>query len=131
MKRHFTVTVFVSVQGQTLLHWHAKNRMWLPPGGHIELDEDPEEALFREIREECGLRVRVLASKPDIAHAGVKPVLTPSYVDVHRITSKHGHIAFVYFAVSQSARVTLHEREHEAFRWFSRAEIAQGRWKLS
>ena len=82
----FVVTVFIVNRGRVLLIDHKKYDEWLPIGGHIELDEDPEMALIREIQEECGLKVRLLAGKPDIAHPGVKPIPTPSFVDVHRIT---------------------------------------------
>ena len=119
----FVVSIFIVRRGKVLLVYHKKYNEWLPIGGHIELDEDPEEALFKEIREECGLRVRVLADKPAIAHRGVKPILTPSYVDCHRISRTHRHVAFVYFGVSSSARVRLHEREHREFRWVSGKQL--------
>ena len=122
----FVVSVFIvyrpdgsKVAPRVLLVYHKKYKEWLPIGGHIDLNEDPEVALFKEIREECGLKVHVLAHKPSIAHAGVKPIYTPSYVDVHRITNTHKHIAFVYFGVSRHDRVRLHRREHREFRWVS------------
>ena len=36
MHRHFTVSGFVVEGDGTLLHWHKKLRIWLPPGGHID-----------------------------------------------------------------------------------------------
>ena len=127
----FVVSAFIVHRGRVLLVHHKRYGRWLPIGGHIELDEDPEEALAREIREECGLKVRILASRPAVGHAGVKPILTPSYVDVHRIGGRHKHIAFVYFAVSRTGRVLLHEREHRGFRWFSARDVRDGRFGLS
>ena len=46
MDRHFTSTVFVVDLSKEaiLLHWHEKVCAWLPPGGHIERDEDPVQA---------------------------------------------------------------------------------------
>ena len=96
----------------------------------MELDEDPEIALGREIREECGLKVRILAKKPDIAHSGVKPLLRPSYMDVHRAEGRHKHIAFVYFAKAKSSHARLHKAEHRALRWFSRAELYQSKYHV-
>ena len=113
----FVVSVFIVHKRKVLLVYHKKYDEWVPIGGHIDLDEDPEEALFKEIQEECGLPVRIRASKPSIAHSGVKPIFTPSYVDVHRITHTHKHIAFIYFATTTRADVKLHEREHREFRW--------------
>ena len=118
-------------QDKVLLVYHKKYNEWLPIGGHIELDEDPEEALYREIREECGLKVRILAPTPKIGHAGVKPLPTPSYVDAHRISRTHRHIAFVYFGIAGGNRVKLHEREHREFRWVSRKKLKSSEFRLT
>jgi 8-oxo-dGTP diphosphatase len=117
------VSVFIVHRRKVLLIHHKRYNEWLPIGGHIELDEDPEEALYREIREESGLKVRILAETPNIRHKGVKPLPTPSFIDAHRIDSRHKHIAFVYFGVSSSDRVKLHTREHSEFRWLSEREL--------
>ena len=127
----FVVSVFIVRYKRVLLVYHKKYKEWLPIGGHVDLDEDPEEALFKEIKEECGLPVKILAHKPAIAHPGVKPIFTPSFVDVHRITSTHKHIAFVYFGISKSDRVRLHEREHKAFRWVSGKELGSKELSLT
>jgi 8-oxo-dGTP pyrophosphatase MutT (NUDIX family) len=57
--RHFTVAVFVVWEGKVLLHRHRKLGMWLPPGGHIEEGELPDEAAVREVWEETGVRVEL------------------------------------------------------------------------
>ena len=57
MRRHFTATGFVVQGSRTLLHWHKRSQKWLPPGGHIEPDEDPVQAILREIREETGVEI--------------------------------------------------------------------------
>ncbi len=36
-----------------------RNELWGLPGGRIELDETPEDALMREVMEEIGVRVKV------------------------------------------------------------------------
>lgn len=126
----FVVSAFIVHKGRVLLVHHKSYDKWLPIGGHVELNEDPEEALYREIREECGLKVKILSTKPPIAHDGVKPILTPSYVDAHPIRGKHRHIAFVYFGRSNSPDARLHENEHRAFRWFSRSELGQRRYGI-
>ena len=127
----FVVSVFIVHRGKVLLVYHKKYNEWLPIGGHIDLNEDPEQALFKEIREECGLPVKILAARPAIGHRGVKPILTPSYVDVHRITRVHKHIAFVYFGTTTSARAKLHEREHREFRWVSGSDLGSRELRLT
>ncbi len=49
----FIINIYIIYKGKVLLIYHKKLDKWLPIGGHIELDEDPEEALFREVKEEC------------------------------------------------------------------------------
>jgi 8-oxo-dGTP pyrophosphatase MutT (NUDIX family) len=127
----FVVSVFITHRGKILLVHHKSYGRWLPIGGHIELDEDPEQALYREIREECGLKVKILAPKPPVSHAGVRAMPTPSFVDVHHIRENHRHIAFVYFGTASHPRVKLHEREHAEFRWFTEKELSDRRWALT
>ncbi len=55
MKKHFTASALIIDEGKVLSVYHKKLGVWLYPGGHIEADENPEEALFREVREETGL----------------------------------------------------------------------------
>ena len=43
-KIDFTVAIFVVQQAQVLLVHHRALGKWLPLGGHIELDEYPEQA---------------------------------------------------------------------------------------
>jgi 8-oxo-dGTP diphosphatase len=127
----WVVSIFIVHRGRVLLCFHKKYQEWLPVGGHVDLDEDPEEALFKEIHEECGLKVKILADKPAIAHPGVKPVYTPSYVDVHRIKGAHKHIALIYFGVSSNDRVKLEEREFKSYRWLTKAQLDDPKLRLT
>jgi 8-oxo-dGTP diphosphatase len=43
-----------------LLHRNTKDRVqWELPGGKVEIDEKPEEAAVREIKEELGVKIRL------------------------------------------------------------------------
>jgi len=119
----FTVEAFVVHAHRVLLVYHKQLHKWLPVGGHIELDEDPEQALFREIQEESGLEVTILSQKPAQSFPGRKFLFPPAYLDVHPITPTHRHIGLVYFATAASDRVILAADEHEAIRWFSEGEL--------
>ena len=55
----FTVGVYIVHDSKVLLVHHKKFDKWLSVGGHIELHEDPEEALFREVKEETGLEIKL------------------------------------------------------------------------
>ena len=61
MIRHFTATGIVLHQDSVLLIEHAKLGWWMPPGGHIDPDEDPVQAVLREVREETGLECQIIA----------------------------------------------------------------------
>src|SRR5512132_1102121 len=108
----FTIEAFVVYDQRVLLVDHTQLQKWLPLGGHIELDEDPEQALFREIKEESGLAVDILSQKPIQQFEGKKFLYPPAYLDVHPITSTHQHIGLVYFATAASDQVTLAADEH-------------------
>ncbi len=109
MKRHFTVTTFVSTEGATLLHWHAKNRMWLPPGGHIEPNEDPLETALREAMEETGIAVTVLPTSEPFGFTSPRQLLAPVTIMVESIPAAvgdpaHEHLDLIYFTRPQSER---------------------------
>lgn len=101
--RHFTVTGFVSHEGRTALHWH-KFGIWLPPGGHVEADEDPLQAVLREVREETGLDVEVIPAGSRFAYADPPQLPAPVTIGVYDITNgdgqlarPHQHIDLIYF----------------------------------
>jgi ADP-ribose pyrophosphatase YjhB (NUDIX family) len=54
MDRYFTVSVFIVHKDKVLLHLHKKAKKILPLGGHIEINELPEEACIREAIELLG-----------------------------------------------------------------------------
>lgn len=65
MKKHFCVSVYVynPKNSKFLLVKHRKAGKWLQPGGHVEPNEDPEEAALRETFEETGLRVKLVGKR--------------------------------------------------------------------
>ena len=60
--KHFTASGLVSdSKGRFLLHRHPTLGLWRPPGGHIEENEEPQDAVLREIHEETGLECRIVS----------------------------------------------------------------------
>ncbi len=57
-KIDFCVEVFIVHKNKVLLRVHDKFKFWLSIGGHIELDEDPIEAAYREVKEEVGFTLK-------------------------------------------------------------------------
>ncbi|QIN83700.1 NUDIX domain-containing protein [Rubrobacter tropicus] len=95
--RHFTVAVFVVRDGKVLLHHHRKLGMWLPPGGHIERDELPDEAAVREVREETGVEVELVGDRREDVEDPVQ-LRRPAGVQLEDIGPGHQHIDLIYFA---------------------------------
>jgi len=96
-KIDFTVAIFVVFQKKVLLIHHRKLDKWLPLGGHVELDEDPEQAALREAKEESGLDVELLGERPPTTEPGTRALIAPRFMDIHRITDTHEHIGMIYW----------------------------------
>lgn len=96
--RDFTVATFVIHQGNVLLLWHKKLQMWLPPGGHIDPNELPDEAAVREVLEETGLEVELLSPLSSPPMPGPRPLARPEGIQLEPISPGHEHIDLIYFA---------------------------------
>ncbi len=130
-KIDFTVAIFVVEDGQILLIHHRKLNQWLPLGGHIELDEDPEAAALREAKEECGLEVQLIGERPPTTGAGTRALIAPRFLDIHRITTTHEHIGMIYWARPENGSLRLAEEEHYDVRWCTAEELDGLRPSLS
>jgi 8-oxo-dGTP pyrophosphatase MutT (NUDIX family) len=95
--RHFTVAVFVVWEGKVLLHLHRKLGIWLPPGGHIERDELPDDTAVREVFEETGIRVELVGERREDIEYPVQ-LHRPAGVQLENIAPGHQHIDLIYFA---------------------------------
>ena len=119
----FTVSLFVVRGAEVLLIHHRKLGQWLPLGGHVELDEDPEAAALREAREESGLEVELVGARPPVSGGGTRALIAPRFLDIHRISETHEHIGMIYFARPIAGETTLAPLEHHAIRWCDRAAL--------
>ena len=124
--RHFTATGFVVHDDHVALHWHAKVRAWLPPGGHIARNEDPVQAVIREIREEAGLNTEVVSVDPpfDLDYPSqVTPPLTIMVEDIQDpIEGHHQHIDMIYVCRLVGPAGPL----NDGWRWVSKEQLASG-----
>jgi 8-oxo-dGTP pyrophosphatase MutT (NUDIX family) len=103
-KIDFTVEVFIVYKNKILLRKHDKLNKWLSVGGHIELDEDPNEAAIREVKEEVGLDIELIGKKGDyVADDNTYfELVPPRYLGRNRLSPTHEHIVFVYFAKAKN-----------------------------
>ncbi|PSP59605.1 NUDIX hydrolase [Halobacteriales archaeon QH_7_66_37] len=100
--RHFVATVYVVNGGAVALHEHDRLGMWLPPGGHVEREELPHEAARREVREELGLDVELVAPVDDLQSPTAASIPKPQHFlleDINVCDGEvgHQHVDFVYY----------------------------------
>ena len=130
-KIDYASDTFIVNDGAVLLRMHEKYDMWLPPGGHVELDEDFVEAALREAKEETGLSVTLIGNEieefppnpPDIQINEERELLVPRFINRHRVSDTHEHISLAYFATSDSRDINPAPGEKtDGFKWFTREE---------
>ena len=124
-KIDFTVAIFVVHDGKVLLIHHRKLNKWLPLGGHVELDEEPEQAALRETKEESGLDVELLGERPPTSEPGTRALIAPRFLDIHSISDAHEHIGMIYFARVKGGDLALAAAEHHDIRWTAPEQLDQ------
>lgn len=120
-KIDFTVSVFVVYQDTVLIRMHEKFGIWLGVGGHIELDEDPNQAAVREVKEEVGLDIELIGNPKPLEgeDGGYRELIPPKYLNRHNISVTHEHVDFIYYALSDSNAV-VPENATDEWKWFTR-----------
>ena len=124
-KIDFTAEVFVVHKNKVLLRKHDKYKIWLSVGGHIELDEDPNQAAVREVKEEVGLDVVIAGQISDVEEADdFKELIPPKFLNRHRVSNSHEHITFIYFATAENDEVIQGQNEiSDDIHWFTKEEL--------
>lgn len=123
-KIDFTVETFIVYKDRVLLRFHDKYKFWCSVGGHIELEEDPNQAALREIKEEVGLDVELWKGQKRFhtTEPTFDNLIPPVGMNRHRASPGHEHVTLVYFATTQSDQLTL-EHPADECRWVSHAEL--------
>lgn len=125
-KLDFTASVYIVYRNRVLLRLHDKYGIWLGPGGHVELDEDPNQAAVREAKEEVGLDIKLFEKNPrpvlnDSKH---KELIPPRFMNRHPINDTHEHVDLIYFASTDSDRIVQGETEKsDLCRRFTKEEL--------
>ena len=128
-KYDFIASVFIVFNNCVLFANHPRYNKWLPIGGHVELDEDPEETLLREVEEECGLEVRLLGDRPELHTPGVNSIVTPHYMNVHEANPPHKHVSLIYFVVATDNKA-IKSDEHIELRWLDKESLKDTQYAL-
>ncbi|MDX6768453.1 MAG: NUDIX domain-containing protein [Elusimicrobiota bacterium] len=125
-RRYCLVATAYVVRGdKTLLLKHKKLGLWLPPGGHIEPGETPDEAVRREVREETGLEIDFVQAPraPVMADERVTSLHEPQRVQVEAIPNHDHHLDLVYFAAARPGSVERVNHESDELRWHGLADL--------
>lgn len=100
-----------------LLTDHKKANLWLPSGGHVEIDEHPKETVVREAIEELQLQADFLLHDP-------------LFLSVSETVgaNKHHDISLWYVLQADSGQPLCYdEEEFHGIRWFDMNAIPYGR----
>jgi 8-oxo-dGTP pyrophosphatase MutT (NUDIX family) len=94
------------------------------PGGHIEDNELPHEAVIREVKEETGLKISLL-QKPNKKYRTKIVTPMPMPYDLRVMPCNDGKkrdVDFVYTAKILAGKLKINNESTEA-KWLSRKEI--------
>lgn len=115
-----------------LLHMHKKLHVLLQPGGHVELGENPWQAIEHELREESGYtfdELEVLQAKDrlrSISGAQLHP--TPVVVNTHNFDTEGNHrhtdMSFAFLAHGEPS-LSPEDGESNDIRWLSSEQLAK------
>ena len=123
---HFTATGIVfNAKKEILMIYHNKLRVWLPPGGHIDENELPTDAVLREIFEETGVKASIIPNNRGITCC--KELELPFVMLLEDIEGDgtHNHIDMIYLCTALNDNLTPMEGEVSGVGWFSFEQIKQ------
>jgi len=130
-QNHFTATGIVfNHAGDILMIKHKKLGVWLPPGGHIDENELPCDAVLREIFEETGVKAQVISASRGVGvgnEAHCKELPNPFVILLEDIeqTWLHNHIDLVYLCRAIGGELIKSDSETDDIGWFTPEAVMQ------
>lgn len=106
--------LFDERNAKILLTDHRKSGLWLPAGGHVEINEDPKETVRRECMEELSVQADFWREDPLFLTSTVTVGITAGHVDVSLWYVLKGDSDHSY---------AFDEREFKSIRWFGFDDI--------
>lgn len=103
---HVTASALITGPEGVVLHLHKLVGLWLQPGGHLNVGEEPSNAALREAIEETGLDCRWTEDAHRLFH-----------VDVHPAARGHTHLDLRYVFTAEGTPLPL-AGESARVRWF-------------
>ena len=127
-KIDFTVAVMIVYKDKVLLRMHDKYHTWLTPGGHIELDEDPIQAVIREAKEESGLGITLWSGnkKLEMDNERGLELIPPVGLNRHHASPEHEHVNFMYLATTDNDTLAPAEGEQQdGLKWCTKKDLEE------
>lgn len=127
-----TVSMFIirTDQGEPkiMFHLHKKYRVYMQFGGHIELNENPWQAVARELKEEVGYdlnQLEILQPKQTIKKlSGVITHPLPVVYTTHHAAPQHYHSDVAFALITdQEERHPIAEIESSDIKLFTKNEL--------
>jgi ADP-ribose pyrophosphatase YjhB (NUDIX family) len=130
INNHFVATGIVfNSKNEILMIHHNKLQVWLPPGGHIDENELPDDAVLREIYEETGVKAEIISNKRDLNLTSkyCKELNIPFVILLEDVEDNgmHNHIDMVYICKAINEDLIPQEHEVHGIGWFTYEEIKQ------
>ncbi len=126
IEKHFCVTTYVldTKSDKFIFVRHKKLQKWFPAGGHVELNESPDDAAKREVWEETGIKNLKFIEPEFIDNYKIDNLLIrPFGIQLNKVKDNHYHFDLIYFATVDGADLILNEKESEGIEEFSLEEI--------
>ena len=130
VQNHFTATGIVfNEKKEILMIKHNKLKVWLPPGGHIDENELPDDAVLREIYEETGIMAEIISEKQglSLSHEGCRELERPFTILLEDIEGDgtHNHIDLIYLCRAQAGELKPQASEVNDVGWFGVERILE------
>ncbi|WP_224752676.1 NUDIX domain-containing protein [Metabacillus arenae] len=109
-RREYAATVYVLNEDRSALLFKRRKKhpflgWYLPPGGHVEQNETPDEAAVREVMEETGYTVHLIGHPfYDEPEDGVTELTLPFLIQLESIDLEHDHIDMIYIGMIQGEK---------------------------
>ena len=122
----YVTTTYIVHQSKVLLVFHKKLQLWLPPGGHIEMEETPDACAIREAWEETGLSITLIGAEEESSpqqDERIYPLKRPLAIQIEDIEENHRHVDLIYVGITDSFEFSLEKNEIKTAHWFDSKDL--------